>query len=152
MVALTQEQSWAQYGWFCHGRSQFIWYSNYQHSAAKNGQFIISLTDLLFIFMLSFTHIAALGKGIATTEMPSYFHKTMTAMVILSMFVPLLYISYLIGSWLISKVTIHVPCLSSSNLSWIHPIICMYAALAKSDIIQYLVYRIFVTTRCMCYR
>ena len=82
---------------------------NIQPLKMVNSQY--PLTDLLFIFMLSFTHIAVLGKGIATTEMPFYFHKAMIAMEVLSMFVPLLYISYLIGSWLISKVRIHVPCL-----------------------------------------
>ena len=65
------------------------------------------LADLLFAFLLTFTHIAVLGRVIDNIE--KYFHTTMTVIALLSAFVPLLYISYLIGSWLLTKMTFRVP-------------------------------------------
>jgi hypothetical protein len=64
------------------------------------------LADLMFAFLLSFTHIAVLGTGFAKFE--NYTALTMIAL--LSAIIPLLYISYLIGSWLLSKICLHVPC------------------------------------------
>ena len=61
------------------------------------------LTDILFIFLLRFTKISLLEKEIANLEIHFHFYTTMTVMAALSAFVPLLYISYLIGSWLLSK-------------------------------------------------
>ena len=92
-----------------------IWYhcssdptdSNDQHSATKNDQFTISLGLFAICF---FAHIAALGRVIDSIEKYLYFHAAMTLIALLSALVPFLYISYLIGSWLISKITFHVPC------------------------------------------
>ena len=69
------------------------------------------LADLMFAFLLSFTHIAVLGRGIATIEINFYFHTAMTVITVLPTFVALLYISCLIGSWLLSRINLHVPCL-----------------------------------------
>ena len=69
------------------------------------------LADLTFAFLLSFTHIAVLGRAFANIEKYSYFHTALTAIALLSTFVPLLYISYLIGSWMLSKINLRVPCL-----------------------------------------
>ena len=71
------------------------------------------LADLIFVFLLSFTHIAVLRREIATIEMHFYFMTAMTVIAILLMFIPLLYISYLIGSWFLSKIHLHAPCLWS---------------------------------------
>jgi hypothetical protein len=67
------------------------------------------LADLMFAFLLTFTHIALLGRGTANLEKYFYFHTALTVTTLLSAFIPLLYISYLIGSWLLSKTNLHVP-------------------------------------------
>ena len=69
------------------------------------------LADLMFAFLLTFTHIAVLGRGVANIEKYFYLHTALTLTALLSAFIPLLYISYLIGSWLLSKINLHVPCL-----------------------------------------
>ena len=66
------------------------------------------LADLLFAFLLTITQIAVQGRVIDNIEKYLYFHTAMTLIALLSAFVPLLYISYLIGSWLLSKITFHV--------------------------------------------
>ena len=62
------------------------------------------LTDLMFGFLLSFTHIAVLGRGLANIEKYFHYYTAMTLIAFLTGLVPLLYISYLIGSWLLSKI------------------------------------------------
>ena len=67
------------------------------------------LADLMFTFLLTFTQIAVLGTGVSSIDKYFYFHTAMTLIVLLSAFVPLLYTSYLIGSWLLTKMTFCIP-------------------------------------------
>ena len=76
---------------------------NIQPLKKVNSQY--PLADLMFAFLLSLTHIAVLGRGLANIEKYFYFHTTLTVIAILSTFIPLFYITYLIGSWLFSKIS-----------------------------------------------
>ena len=51
MVALTQKRSWAQYGWFCHGRSHIMVCVSY-NIATQKFQMIITCTVKCFYFLL----------------------------------------------------------------------------------------------------
>ena len=64
------------------------------------------LADLMFAFLLTFTHTALLGRVLTNIEKYSHFHTAMTLIALISTFVPLLYISYLIGSWLLTKIRV----------------------------------------------
>ncbi len=69
------------------------------------------LPDLMFAFLLCFFYVAILGTGLANIEKYFYYHTALTILAFLTAFVPLLYITYLIGSWLLSKIKICIPCL-----------------------------------------
>ena len=69
------------------------------------------LPDLMFAFLLSFSYVAILGRGLVNIEKYFYYHTALTILEFLTAFVPLLYITYLIGSWLLSKIKICIPCL-----------------------------------------
>ena len=62
------------------------------------------LTDLMFGFLFNFTHIAVLGRGQASVEKYFYYHTALTLIAFLTGFVPLLCITHLIGSWLLSNI------------------------------------------------
>ena len=62
-------------------------------------------TDPIFFILLSLCYIAVLGRGFARND--SYYY-TMTVFTFSAGFVPIFYITYVIGFWLISKI------------SWIH--------------------------------
>ncbi len=66
------------------------------------------LPDLMFAFLLSFSYVAILGRGLANIEKYFYYHTALTMLAFMTAFVPLLYITYLIGSWLLSKIKICV--------------------------------------------
>ena len=59
-------------------------------------------TDSIFFVLLSLSFIAALGRDIANTE--KHFYSTiMIVITFASGFVPILYITFLIGSWVVSR-------------------------------------------------
>ena len=66
------------------------------------------IADLMFTFLLSFTYIGILGRGLANIEKYFSYHTALTIIGLLTLFVPLLYITYLIGSWLLSKINLHI--------------------------------------------
>ena len=68
------------------------------------------LADLMFAFLLGFTHIAVLGRGLTNIEKYFYYHTALTMIAFITAIVPLLYITYLIGSWLLSKIKFRLPC------------------------------------------
>ena len=69
------------------------------------------LPDLMFAFLLCFSVVAILGTGLVKIEKYFYYHTALTMLTFLTAFIPLLYITYLIGSWLLSKIKICIPCL-----------------------------------------
>ena len=70
------------------------------------------LIDLIFSFLLCFTNTAILGREIAAIEKYSAYHTAMTIIGFLTAMFPLLYISFLIGSWLFSRINMRIPKLS----------------------------------------
>ena len=59
-------------------------------------------TDLTFFVLLSILYVAVLGKD--TTSREGYFYSTtMTVIMCLSAFVPIIYILFFIGSWFVSR-------------------------------------------------
>ena len=67
------------------------------------------LIDLIFSFLLCFTYIAILGRGLASFERNNAYYIFMSMIALLTAIFPILYISFLIGSWLLSKIYV---CLS----------------------------------------
>ena len=65
------------------------------------------LVDLIFTILLCCTYVAILGRAVGFYERQYHFvYNTLTMIVFLTMAFPLLYISFLIGSWLFSKLKI----------------------------------------------
>jgi hypothetical protein len=68
------------------------------------------LTDIIFISLFCFFHIALLGKATYLHEKSNTFYETVTTMGFLTSGIPLIYTSFLIGLWLFSKIKIvHIP-------------------------------------------
>ena len=67
------------------------------------------LIDVIFTFLLCFTNIATLGRGITTIEKYPAYYTAMTIIGFLTAIFPFLYISFLIGSWLFSRINIRIP-------------------------------------------
>ena len=59
-------------------------------------------TDSVFFVLLSLFSIAALGRGITYTE-KHFYSTTMIVIIFASGFVPILYITFLIGTWVVSR-------------------------------------------------
>ena len=71
------------------------------------------LVDLIFIFLLCLANIVVVGRGTIIIEKYHTYRATIAIIVFLTEVLPLLYISFLIGSWLFSRVNIrHMPQLS----------------------------------------
>ena len=65
--------------------------------------------DTIFIFLLCFSHITLLGRGLTTIEKHFTYLKVITIITFLTGVLPLFYISFLIGSWLFSKINMCIP-------------------------------------------
>ena len=65
--------------------------------------------DITFTFLLCFNHITLLGRGLTTIEKHFTYLKLLTIMTFLTGVLPLFYISFLIGSWLFSKIKMCIP-------------------------------------------
>ena len=78
------------------------------------------LIDVIFTFLLCFTYIAAVARGITAIEKYLAYYTAMTIITFLTAVFPLLYISFLIGSWLFSRINIRIPRLSF-RCPFIHP-------------------------------
>ena len=63
------------------------------------------LADLVFTFLFSFSLMAMLGRALVDLK-HFYYHTTLTIIALLTGLVPLLYITYLIVSWLLSKLCV----------------------------------------------
>ncbi len=61
------------------------------------------LVDTIFISLLCFLHIAILGRAAFNLKYNAYF-ATLTIFGVLTSAIPLIYTSFLIGSWLFSKI------------------------------------------------
>ena len=59
-------------------------------------------TDLIFLVLLNIVYIAALARGVADTKHGSYY-IAMSALTLLSAFVPIFYVIFFISFWLVSK-------------------------------------------------
>ena len=59
-------------------------------------------TDSTFFALLSFFYIIFIGKDVTNTEI-YYYSTTMTVLIFSSAFTPILYILFLISSWLVSR-------------------------------------------------
>ena len=70
------------------------------------------LVDWIFIFLLGLANIAILGRGAIVIEKYHTYHAIMAIVIFLTAVLPLLYTSFLIGSWLFSRIKIHLPQLS----------------------------------------
>jgi hypothetical protein len=66
------------------------------------------LIDLIFIFLLGLANIVILGRGAIIIEKFHTYHSIMTIIVFLTTVFPLLYILFLIGSWLFSRINLKV--------------------------------------------
>ena len=66
------------------------------------------LVDIIFTFLLCFYHIARLGTGVVAVLIETYnaFYDTLSIIKFLTSVIPLIYISFLIGSWFFSKISI----------------------------------------------
>ena len=66
------------------------------------------LVDLIFVFLLSLANIVILGRGAIVIERYQTYHAIITIIVFLVTIFPLFYISFLIGSWLFSRIKIYL--------------------------------------------
>ena len=66
------------------------------------------IADLMFTVLLTFTHIALLGRGLAYIEKYFTYHNALMIIAFLTILAPLFYMIYLIGSWLLSKINLDV--------------------------------------------
>ena len=64
------------------------------------------LIDLIFTFLLCFMYIAILGRDLIYLERHFVYGMFITTIAFLTAIFPLLYISFLIGLWLLSKINI----------------------------------------------
>ena len=60
-------------------------------------------TNLIFFFLFILCYIALVGRAISGIDTDSSTHHVLAVLALLSAFIPLLYMIYLIGSWFISK-------------------------------------------------
>jgi hypothetical protein len=67
-------------------------------------------TDSTFLFLLSFSFIANIGRDITSRE-STIFHSIALAMLALSAVVPLIYTAFFISVWLVTRI------------KWIHKLI-----------------------------
>ena len=67
------------------------------------------LYNLIFLILLCLTNIAILGRELTYIERYSAYHTVLTITVFLTVIIPILYISYLIGSWLFSRINVRIP-------------------------------------------
>ena len=74
------------------------------------------LFDIIFIFLICFTHIAILGRGLINIENYFAYNSVITITGFLTAVFPILYISYLIASWLFLRINIRIPLFSSRYL------------------------------------
>ena len=63
-------------------------------------------TDIIFTILLCFTYVTVLGRNIPGTERYFAYHKYITMAAFLTAIFPLFYISFLIGSWILSKIKV----------------------------------------------
>ena len=62
------------------------------------------LVDIIFIFLFCFFHIALLGKATFMHKKYNTFYESITTIAFLTAVIPIIYTSFLIGSWLFSKI------------------------------------------------
>ena len=67
------------------------------------------LYNLIFLILLCLTHIAILGRELTYIERYFAYHIIPTIIVFSTGIIPIIYISYLIGSWLFSRINICIP-------------------------------------------
>ena len=67
------------------------------------------LHDLIFLILLCFSHIVILERGLINIERYSDYHKALMIIVISTVIIPILYIFFLIGSWLFSRINVCIP-------------------------------------------
>ena len=67
------------------------------------------LVDLIFIFLLGLAHIVILERGAIVIERYQTYHAIIAIIMFLATIFPLFYISFLIGSWLFSRIKIYLP-------------------------------------------
>ena len=60
-------------------------------------------TDLIFFFLLSHSYIGILGLLLSSINNDSFYHAVLGCLAIPSLVTPIIYILFLIGSWLISR-------------------------------------------------
>jgi hypothetical protein len=64
------------------------------------------LVDIIFISLLCFLHIAILGRAASVRGKHNAYLATLTIIGVLASAIPLIYTSFLIGSWLFSKINL----------------------------------------------
>ena len=64
------------------------------------------LVDIIFTFLLCFTHIAILERVSSMYEKYDAYYTTLIAIGVISSAIPMIYTFFLIGSWLISKINL----------------------------------------------
>ena len=62
--------------------------------------------DLIFVFLLGLANIVLLGRGAIVIERYQAYHAIITIIIFVATASPLFYISFLIGSWLFSRIKI----------------------------------------------
>ena len=67
------------------------------------------LVDIIFTFLLCFSHIAILGRASSIYEKHYAYYASLTTVGLLSSAIPMIYTFFLIGSWLTSKINLCIP-------------------------------------------
>ncbi len=67
------------------------------------------LYDLIFLILLCLTHIAILERGLTYTDRYIAYHKALTIIALSMAIIPILYISFLVGSWLFLRINLCIP-------------------------------------------
>ena len=69
----------------------------------KKGASYYPITEMTFYILFSFTYVAIIARDIATTE--KFLYNVITLIFLfLTVFVPIVYIAFLIGIWMISRL------------------------------------------------
>ena len=69
----------------------------------KKTDFVYSLVDMMFTFLLSFCHITLALRGVANDEKHFSYRKTLTIVALFSGLIPLVYTFFLVCSWLFTR-------------------------------------------------
>ena len=77
---------------------------NFQPHKKVSSQY--PLTDIIFTILLGLNYITLLGRNIAGTQRNFTYQTYITMIIFLTAIFPLFYISFLIGSWLFSKIKV----------------------------------------------